>query len=62
MLILQAQDTGQAVLSGSVQVTNWSNVGGGFYTLPWTNKWGLSASTMGGGLHSLQPAAGDGVY
>jgi len=47
MLILQALNQGKAVISGSMLVTNWTESAGGYYTLPWTNKWKLGNNGFG---------------
>ncbi|MEI6197491.1 MAG: hypothetical protein WCS42_24515, partial [Verrucomicrobiota bacterium] len=48
VLVLQALDTGKAAISGSDVFTNWTSVGGGLYTVPWTNKWGVVGNGFGG--------------
>jgi len=41
LLIIEAQNSGQAAITGSDLATNWTNIGGGLFTLPWTQNWGL---------------------
>ncbi|MEI6195751.1 MAG: right-handed parallel beta-helix repeat-containing protein, partial [Verrucomicrobiota bacterium] len=48
VLVVQAQNAGQAAISGSDIFTNWTSLGGGLYTVPWTNKWGLASPGFGG--------------
>ena len=61
VLVLEASQPGTVFLSGADQVTNWTNEGGGVYSVPWNNAWGLGP-TNGWNLSTAYNLRREAVY
>ncbi|MCA9380866.1 right-handed parallel beta-helix repeat-containing protein [Candidatus Dojkabacteria bacterium] len=47
LLVLKAQNPGGVTIKASDVYTNFTNVGNGIYSVPWTNNWGVSPLPAG---------------